>query len=315
MISVVVPVFNERENIEPLAVELSRALAELAVPFEILIVDDGSTDGTFEELRRVASATPGLRAVRFSRNFGQTAALAAGIARARYGVIVTIDGDLENDPADIKTVLAKLNEGYDIVSGWRRSRWADQKLTRRLPSRVANWLISKISGVYLHDYGCTLKAYRTEVVNTVKLYGDMHRFIPAYAQWRGARVVEVPVGYRPRKFGKSKYGFSRTFRVLLDLVFMKFLLSYMNRPIHFFGGIGLASLLLGFLAAGWAIALKVLGLRTFVATPLPIFSALFTIVGFQFLVMGVLAEIIMRTYYESQKKTTYDVREEIGGKD
>jgi hypothetical protein len=225
-------------------------------------------------------------------------------------VIVPIDSDLENDPADIPKLVAKLADGFDVVSGWRQGRWKGAYFTRKLPSETANWLISKITKVHLHDYGCILKAYKAEVIKGVPLYGEMHRFIPAYAKSQGARVTEMSVNYRARRFGKSNYGLSRTFRVLLDLLLIKFLDRYMNRPIHFFGSVGFVSLGLGALAALWAGVLKLSG-TSFIETPLPIFSALFLIVGVQLIAMGIIAEILMRTYYESQNKKSYLVKETV----
>jgi glycosyltransferase involved in cell wall biosynthesis len=225
-------------------------------------------------------------------------------------VLIPMDADLENDPADIAKLLEKLDEGYDVVSGWRRDRWKGHFLTRKLPSVTANWLISFITGVHLHDYGCTLKVYRADVFRDIKLYGEMHRFIPAYASWRGARVGEIAVNHRPRKYGTSNYGISRSFRVLLDLLLIRFLFRYMNRPIHFFGTVGFASLALGGLAGFGAIVLKFYGI-SLISTPLPVLSALFIIVGMQFIGMGILAEMLMRVYYESQDKTPHTIRETI----
>lgn len=306
--SIVIPVFNEEKNIPLLLPMLTSALVELP-PSEIIIVDDGSRDGTFEALKKEGKNIPTLRVIRLYKNSGQTAALQAGIDSATTDIIVTLDGDTENNPYDIPALLAKLGEGYDVVSGWRQNRWSDQKLLRRLPSRLANSLISKITGLPLHDYGCTLKAYRTEILRPVRLYGEMHRFIPAFASWYGARVTEIPVSYQPRKFGKSNYGFSRVFRVLLDLLLIRFLERYMHRPIHFFGKIGTYALLIGGVSGCTAIGLKIIHSRDFVETPLPIFSAMFIIIGLQFILMGILAEIVMRTYYESQNRTTYMIRE------
>jgi len=311
MISVIVPIFNEKENINSLVHELKAALADITSDFEIIAVDDGSKDGSFNELKSQALLFKELRVVRLSRNYGQTAALYAGIEKSRGEIIVTIDSDLENDPKDIKKLIDVLNNGYDLVCGWRQGRWKEKKLSRKLPSIIANYLISRIGGVPLHDYGCTLKAYKREAISNIPLYGEMHRFIPIYVSRNGAKITEVPVNYRPRKFGVSKYGISRTFRVILDLFFIKFMTSYMNRPIHFFGGIGFVSLAIGVIAGLSAVVLKVAGIRTFVATPLPILSALFLIVSIQLIVIGILAEILMRTYYESQHKTPFRIKESI----
>ncbi len=311
MISVVFPVYNEKENLPSFITELLSAMEGMKGDFELIGVDDGSRDGSFELLRDMAEDTPRLKVIAFRNNFGQTAALAAGIAAARGDIVVTIDSDLENDPADIPQLVALLEKGYHAVSGWRQKRWDDKPFTRKIPSRAANFLISKIGGLALHDYGCTLKAYRRERIAAIPLYGEMHRFIPAYIYWRGGKVAEIPVRYRPRLHGASKYGISRMYRVILDLLLIKFLTRYMNRPIHFFGGIGLLALIVGTAAGIWAIALKIFSDISLVRTPLPVLAALFLIVGVQLMVMGVLAEVMMRTYYESQKKTPYDIQEKI----
>lgn len=311
MISVVFPVYNEKENLPVFITELFRVMEGMKGDFELIGVDDGSEDGSFELLCDMAEDTPRLKVIGFRHNFGQTAALAAGIAVARGDIVVTIDSDLENDPADIPHLVAMLEKGYHAVSGWRQHRWDDKPFTRKIPSRAANFLISKIGGLALHDYGCTLKAYRRERIAAIPLYGEMHRFIPAYIYWRGGKVAEIPVQYRPRQHGASNYGISRMYRVILDLLLIKFLTRYMNRPIHFFGGIGLLSLGVGMAAGVWAVALKLLYDTSLVRTPLPVFAALFLIVGVQLMVMGVLAEVMMRTYYESQKKTPYDIQEKI----
>lgn len=311
MISVIVPMFNERGNVSMLLSELRAVLLSRKVSFEIITVDDGSKDGTFEELKREAAGDRSLKVIRFARNFGQTAALSAGISASKGDTIVTIDGDLENDPRDIPRLLGKLDEGFDLVSGWRQNRWQGKFLSRKIPSMAANALISRIAGVRLHDYGCMLKCYRRAVINDVPLYGEMHRFIPAYVHRNGARITEISVSYRPRRYGESKYGIGRTLKVILDLFFIKFMVGYMTKPIHFFGGLGLLSLGLGFLAFLWALILKLLEIKTFVSTPLPIFSALFLIVGVQLIVMGVLAELIMRTYYEAGGRSPHKIRETI----
>lgn len=308
-LSVVVPVYNEEKNIPELLERLVGALRSTGKSFEMIAVDDGSRDGSYAALSKVAADEPHLRVVRFKRNFGQTAALSAGIERAQGDVIVTIDSDLENDPGDIARLLEKLDEGYDVVSGWRQGRWSGAYLTRKLPSMTANEIISRVTGVYLHDYGCTLKAYRADVIKGVNLYGEMHRFVPAYAAWQGGTVAEIPVSHAPRKHGKSNYGMGRIFRVLLDLVVVVFMHRYMNRPMHFFGTWGLASLGLGFLVGCLAIALRLtIGLHI-IQTPLPILTALFIIVGVQLILFGVLGEMLMRTYYESQGRRPYVIRE------
>lgn len=308
-ISLVTPVYNETGNIDRLHTELTEVLSSITTNYEIIAVNDGSKDDSYERLRKIAVNDPHLKVIDFRANEGQTAALSAGLDHAVGEIIVTIDSDLENDPADIPRLLEKLDEGFDVVSGWRKNRWQGKWLTRKLPSVSANWLISLITKVKLHDYGCILKAYRRDVISGVSLYGEMHRFIPAYASWQGARVTEVVVNHRPRTYGKSNYGFSRTFKVLLDLVVIKFLDKYMDKPIHFFGGFGFISFALGLLAGLTSIIMKMAHYRDFVATPLPIFSALLLIVGVQLIAMGIIAEILMRTYYGSQNKKPYDIKQ------
>jgi glycosyltransferase involved in cell wall biosynthesis len=313
-LSVVIPLYNEEANVEPLLAELLGVLRGLGRSYEVICVDDGSRDGTFAQLARVAQREPMVRVIRFRLNFGQTAAMSAGIEAARGSVIVPMDGDLQNDPADIAKLLARLDEGHDVVSGWRRDR-KDKEFGRKLPSRVANRLISAISGVRLHDYGCSLKAYRRDVLRDVKLYGEMHRFIPIYASWQGARVTEMEVSHRARKAGKSKYGLNRTMKVLLDLLVVKFLASYATRPIHVFGGFGLFSWLCAACAVAWAVYYKVRGLKDFVQTPLPLLAVMFTLVGALSLLMGLLAELVIRTYYESQGKRPYLIAEELNARE
>jgi glycosyltransferase involved in cell wall biosynthesis len=312
-VSVVVPVYNEEKNISELLSRLLHAMRALGKSFEIIAVDDGSRDHSFQELSKVASKEAEVCAVRFKRNFGQTAALAAGIERARGDVIVTIDSDLENDPADIGQLLQKLDEGYDVVSGWRRGRWQGSWLTRKLPSMMANKLISFLTGVHLHDYGCTLKAYRADVIKGVNLYGEMHRFIPAYASWQGGTVTEIPVSHSPRKHGKSNYGFGRVFRVILDLVVVVFMHRYLNRPMHFFGMWGLVSVSLGIVAGLIAVYMRITNFADFIQTPLPVLSALFIIVGVQLILFGLIGEMLMRTYYESQGRRPFVIKETVGG--
>lgn len=311
-VSIVVPILNEEETVEPLFHKIVEAMEPTGYAYEVIFVDDGSTDGTARILERLAYESPCLRVIHFRRNFGQTAGLAAGFNRARGEVIVTLDADLQNDPADIPTLLDRIGEGYDVVSGWRRRRH-DPFLTRRLPSLVANRLISKITGVRLHDYGCTLKAYRREIVRDVRLYGEMHRFIPALASWVGGRIAEVEVTHHPRRFGASKYGMGRTVRVLLDLVTVKFLLRYSTGPIQIFGRIGFlfglpGGLILVILVAGRLMLLWGLYERVF----LFLIGLLGVIIGMQFISMGLLAEIMTRTYHESQNKPIYVIRHEYG---
>ncbi len=310
LISIVIPVYNEVQNLPGLFGRLSEALGVLKQSYEIIMVDDGSKDGSFEKIVELGKGRP-ITAIRFKRNFGQTAALSAGIEHAKGEIIVTLDSDLENDPRDIPLLLKKMEEGFDVVSGWRKARWQGSFLSRKLPSVAANWLISTLSGVYLHDYGCTLKAYRADLVKGVNLYGDMHRFIPAYAAWQGGTVAEVPVSYTPRQHGTSNYGMGRIVRVLLDLVVVVFMHKYMNRPMHFFGGWGLVSFLLGIVSGTAAVALKIFKIRDFVATPLPLWSALFVIVGIQLVLFGIIGEMLMRTYYESQSRRPYVIKEKI----
>ena len=309
-ISVVIPLFNEEENVRALLDELFSELAKLGRTYEVICVDDGSRDQTFAVLASVAAARPELRVIRFRLNFGQTAAMSAGIEAARGDVIVPMDGDLQNDPADIGSLLAQLDAGSDVVSGWRKNRM-DREFGRKLPSRIANRIISSISGVRLHDYGCSLKAYRRDVLRDVKLYGEMHRFIPIYASWQGARVSELQVNHRSRRAGVSKYGLSRTFKVVLDLMVVKFLASYSTKPIYVFGGFGLLSLGGALAAFLWALYYKLAGLKDFVQTPLPLVTVMFTLVGALSLLMGLLAELVIRTYYESQDKRPYLIAEEL----
>jgi glycosyltransferase involved in cell wall biosynthesis len=307
-LSVVIPLYNEEANVGPLLEELLPALRSLARSFEVICVDDGSRDRTFAELARLARTEPALRAIRLQRNFGQTAAMSAGIEAARGEVVVPMDGDLQNDPADIGRLLERLDEGWDVVSGWRRHR-RDRELGRRLPSRAANRLISAVSGIHLHDYGCSLKAYRHRVLDGVRLYGEMHRFIPVYASWQGARVTELEVSHRPRRAGSSNYGLSRTGKVLLDLLVVKFLSGFLSKPIYLFGGVGLVSLLLGVFASAWAL----LGPAGPAWAPLAPIAVLLLLGGVNFLLLGLLAELLSRTYYESQGKRAWLVAEEIAG--
>ena len=311
-VSVVIPLYNEEGNVEPLLAELMECLRKLGRHYEVICVDDGSSDGTFAALSHAARLYPALRVVRFRRNFGQTAAMSAGIEAARGAVIVPMDGDLQNDPADIVRLLAELDRGHDVVSGWRRNR-KDKEFGRKLPSRIANHLISSVSGVRLHDYGCSLKAYRREVLDGVRLYGEMHRFIPIYASWQGARVTEMEVNHRARHAGNSKYGLGRTFKVVLDLLVVKFLASFLTRPIYVFGGVGVVALLCGVAAFAGAVAYKLAGVKDFVETPLPLLAVAFVLAGTVCILMGLLAELVIRTYYESQGKRPYLVAEEIGG--
>jgi len=307
-LSVIVPVYNEEANIEPLHSALKRVLSNVPKRSEIIFVDDGSVDNTYPILHRIHDNDPQCRVIQFRRNFGQTAALAAGFAHARGDIIVCLDGDLQNDPQDIPRLLQKIDEGYDVVSGWRIHR-KDQFLTRRLPSICANWLISKITKVKLHDYGCTLKAYRREIAQNIGLYGEMHRFIPAMASWMGVSVTEVEVNHNPRKHGRSKYGLSRTLRVLLDLITVKFLLSYATKPLQIFGTIGFFVSLTGFGLAGYLSYDKLVLKHGLSDRPLLFLAILMILVGLQFVTMGLLGEMMVRIYHEGSKRPTYVVKQ------
>lgn len=306
-ISVVVPVFNEQRNIAPLLAALGEALADIPGGFEIVAVNDGSRDGSLAALIEGAKAHPQLRIVDFRRNFGQTAALMAGIDHAVGEIVVLIDADLQNDPRDIPMLVEKLGEGFDVVSGWRRDR-KDARLSRNFPSQVANRMISWISGVRLHDYGCTLKAYRADVLKGVRLYGEMHRFIPIYAHWMGGQVTELPVRHHARQFGRSNYGLERILKVLLDLVVVKFLDRYLVKPIYIFGGFAALSLMGSVAALAVMIGLKVFAGVSMISTPLPLLTAMMFLVGVLSLLMGLLAEITVRTYFEAQNRRHYLVR-------
>lgn len=306
-ISVVVPVFNEEQSIPVLLDSLVATLREEPGGFEIIAVNDGSKDGSLSALIDAKRKCGELRIVDFRRNFGQTAALMAGIDHAAGEVVVLIDADLQNDPRDIPMLIAKLAEGFDVVSGWRHDR-KDARLSRNFPSRVANGIISWISGVRLHDYGCTLKAYRAEVLKGVRLYGEMHRFIPIYAHWRGGRVTEVPVRHHPRKFGRSNYGLERIVKVILDLIVVKFLDRYLVKPIYVFGGFGALSLAASAAAAAVMMGLKIFGGVSMISTPLPLLAAMTFLVGVLSILMGLLAEIMVRTYFEAQNRPHYLIR-------
>jgi glycosyltransferase involved in cell wall biosynthesis len=309
-LSILIPVFNEEGNLSLLYDKLVTALKKMERPYEVIFVDDGSSDGTLEILLDLREKNPNIKVISFSRNFGQTAALSAGIDFSKGDILIPMDGDLQNDPEDILALLQKIEEGYDVVSGWRKGR-KDPFFTRRLPSMIANKIISWIGGVPLHDYGCTLKAYRRDILKNIRLYGEMHRFIPIYAQWIGARVSEIPVRHFQRGSGASKYGMSRVFKVILDLMVVKFLLSYSQKPIYVFGGMGLLMILGGFFSGGFAIYLKIFKGVSFILTPLPLLCVLLFMLGFLSILMGFLAEILTRTYYESQGKPTYQIKETI----
>ncbi len=308
IISVLIPVFNEEESISPLYEKLTSVLNRMGKDYEVIFIDDGSNDDTLSLLRPICKKDPRIKFISFSRNFGQTSALSAGIDLSKGKIIIPMDGDLQNDPEDIPHLLQKIEEGYDVVSGWRKDR-KDPFLKRRLPSLIANRIISFIGGVRLHDYGCTLKAYRRDILKNIRLYGEMHRFIPIYAKWVGARVSEVPVHHFPRKFGSSKYGVNRVFKVILDLMVVKFLLSYSQKPIYVFGGMGFLMILGAILSGGYAIYLKLFRGVSFILTPIPILSVFLVVLGFLSILMGFLAEVLVRTYYESQGKPTYQIKE------
>ncbi|MFN2532843.1 MAG: glycosyltransferase family 2 protein [Pyrinomonadaceae bacterium] len=313
-VSVFLPVYDEEDNLMPLHAKLDEALQRLGRSAEIIFVDDGSRDNSLRVLREIAETDPRVRVVALRRNYGQTAAMAAGIDAASGKVLIPMDADLQNDPADIERLLQKLDEGYDVVSGWRKNR-KDKMVTRKFPSMIANRLISWIGGVPLHDYGCSLKAYRRESLQDVRLYGEMHRFIPIYASWAGARVAEIPVQHHARIMGKSKYGLSRTVKVIFDLITIKFMASYQTKPLYLFGWAGLLTFLVSFLSALLAVLMKYASWphhADFIQTPLPIMAMVTLVLGVQLFLMGLLAEMLVRTYHESQAKPIYAVRERIG---
>ncbi len=307
-LSVIVPVYNEQENIKPLYQAIQKAILPLKIDWELILVDDGSRDGGLEVIKEITHKdVKHTSAIVLRRNFGQTAAIAAGIDHAHGDIIILLDADLQNDPADIPLMLEKINEGYDVVSGWRHDR-KDKFLTRTLPSRIANWLISFVTGVHLHDYGCTLKAYRREVITGFRLYGEMHRFIPVYANSVGAKIVEVRVHHHARTYGQAKYGLERTIKVILDLFTVKFLTSYANKPIYLFGGTGFLMMLLGAITLLFLFVRRVWYNVGVTASPLFLMGVTATILGFQSILMGLIAELLVRTYHESQKKPTYTIR-------
>ena len=306
-VSVVVPLLDEQDNIGPLYEQITQTLAG-EHRYEIIFVDDGSVDESFAVLAKLHEADARVRVIRFRRNFGQTAALAAGFAHARGQIIIAMDADLQNDPADIPKMIVKLGEGFDVVSGWRKKRH-DNALTRLLPSKMANWLISTITGVKLHDFGCTLKAYRREVLAETKLYGEMHRFIPALASWSGAKIAEMVVNHRPRTTGAAKYGLARTWKVLLDLITVKFLGSFSTKPIYIFGSLGMLSAAGSILFGLTVIYQKLAHDNDMSGNPLLILTAVFIIAMIQFILMGLLAELLVRTYHESQNRPTYVIKE------
>ena len=309
-LSLFLPVLDEEENLRPMHAKIAAALDALGKTAEVIYVDDGSTDKSLEILKEIAASDERVRVVSLRRNYGQTAAMSAGIDAAKGDILIPMDADLQNDPADIARLLAKLDEGYDVVSGWRKNR-QDKLISRKIPSQIANRIISWIGGVKLHDYGCSLKAYRRDVIQDVKLYGEMHRFIPIYASWAGARVAEIPVDHHARTMGKSKYGISRTLKVVFDLMTIKFMASYQTKPIYVFGSFGLIAFLFAAIAGVWSIVLKFYG-TSFIQTPLPVVTVVMLAISVQFFLMGLLAELSVRTYHESQDKAIYAVREKIG---
>ena len=311
-LSVVVPLYNEEDSLAPLVERLLSSLRPLGKPFELVLVDDGSSDGTAHRLAELSERVPELVAVLLRRNYGQTAAMAAGFATSTAPVIVTLDGDLQNDPADIPLLINTLNQGFDLVCGWRQQR-QDNAISRLLPSLVANRLIARVTGVRLHDYGCSLKAYRRELLDDLNLYGELHRFLPALAAIEGARITEVAVHHEPRRYGQSKYGIDRTFRVLMDLLTVWFMKRFLTRPMHGFGFGGLASIAVGVLISLWLIGVKLFTHASVGTRPLLMVGVLAILSGIQFLCFGLLAEMQMRTYHESQGRPIYRVRETLRG--
>lgn len=311
LLSLFLPVLNEEPNLRPMHAKISEALDALGKTAEVIYVDDGSTDNSLQILKEIAAEDARVRVISLRRNYGQTAAMSAGIDAAEGEILIPMDADLQNDPADIARLLDKLNEGYDVVSGWRKNR-KDKLIMRKIPSQIANRIISWIGGVPLHDYGCSLKVYRRDVIQDVRLYGEMHRFIPIYASWAGARVTEIPVEHHARTMGKSKYGISRTLKVVFDLMTIKFMASYQTKPIYVFGMFGMIAFLLSIIAGVWAFALKFIYGTSFILTPLPVIAVVMLAISMQFFLMGLLAEMQVRTYHESQDKAIYAVRERIG---
>ncbi len=307
-ISIVIPIYNESKNIRMIYERIKASMDDSKYTYEVILVNDGSTDSSEAELNHIAGLDKRFKVIHLRRNFGQTAAMMAGFDFASGEVIVPMDGDLQNDPLDIPRLIEKIEEGYDVCSGWRMHR-RDNRLKRNFPSWVANRLISMVSGVKLHDYGCSLKAYRSEIIKDVKLYGEMHRFIPIYARWQGAKIAEIPVNHNPRVHGKSKYGLERTFKVFLDLIFLMSFMTLSNKPIYIFGGVGIINMALAFLSFSLMVYFKFWGGKSFIETPLPQLVVLFVIMGFISILMGFIAELLVRTYYESQGKPVYAIKE------
>lgn len=309
MISLIIPVYNEEESLPKLFEAIEKVSINLP-PMEVIFIDDGSSDDSFKILKEQAEKDSRFKVIRFATNTGQTAAIQAGIDYSSGDILIFLDSDLQNDPADIPRLLEKLSEGFDVVSGWRKDR-KDNPIKRNLPSHIANALISGIFDVHLHDYGCTLKAYRKRVLNNYALYGEMHRFIPIYAVWQGAKITEVPVAHHAREFGSSKYGLERIFKVLLDILVVKFLSKYLTKPIYIFGGCGLAAFAVSFLALIWAFCLKFFGNTSLIQTPLPLFSGISFLLGCMCILMGLLAEVVSRTYFESQSQRPYLIQQKL----
>ncbi len=309
-LSVVIPVYNEKESITNLCKKLEQTLSTMNLKYEVLLIDDGSTDGTFEKLIKVHDKNKSFKVIRFRKNFGQTSAISAGFDFSEGEVVITLDADLQNDTRDIPILMKKINEGYDIVSGWRVNR-KDKTVTRKFPSMIANKIISKLTGVYLHDYGCTLKAYRRAVIKNIDLYGEMHRYIPAIASWMGVSVAEVPVRHHSRKYGKSKYGVSRTIKVILDIITVKFLLSYSQRPIQIFGLLGLFSVTVGFIMTAYLIIMRIFFSHPLGDRPLFTLSIFMIFIGIQLVTMGLLAEVLMRVHHEVQDRSIYVIKDMI----
>lgn len=307
-VSIIIPAYNEETSLKVLVDELDYFLKNFEYKYEVILVDDGSKDNSYNLLKEAALKNPNIKVIRLRRNYGQSAALLAGIDNSTGDVIVPLDADLQNDPNDIPKLLNLISEGYDLVSGWRKNR-QDRTLDRKIPSMIANKLISWVSGIKLHDYGCSLKAYKKDILEGVRLYGELHRFLPICASWNGAKVIEIEVNHKPRAFGKSKYGLGRTYKVILDLIVLKFLSDFSTKPIYFFGGFSFAGFVISFLLTAWAFYLKLFKNIDLDGTPLLIFAAVFVIVSTQLILMGILADLIMRTYFESQGKRTYQIKE------
>lgn len=309
-LSIVIPVYNEEKSLKPLYERIKGVCGVLDKEYEIIFIDDGSRDKSFDILEEIAQGDKNVKLIKFKKNFGQTAALSAGFERAKGEIIIPIDADLQNDPRDIPKLLAKLDEGFDVVSGWRKDR-KDDFFSKKFPSQIANSLISFITKIKLHDYGCTLKAYRSEVLRGVNIYGEMHRFLPAYAARQGAAIAEIPVNHFPRKFGKTNYGVSKTFKVILDLLVIKFMLGYSTKPIYFFGGFGAISMFLGFTSGLLALYLKIFRSVSFILTPLPIITALFVLAGIQLIMMGIISDLVLRSNYDLSGKKTYVISKKV----